>query len=263
MPRLFTAFLILLIIPFSGCDDNFQYSPNEISLKENEKNLNVLNISRIQSSDTLRFLFISDLHHSYEELGDFVNHANSLQDISFVAIGGDLTNFGLQEEYRQSHGWLKLLKMPSVAVIGNHDLLGNGEEVFKQMYGKLNFSFTVNGTKLIFVNSNSREYDFKGVPDLGWLKSELADSANYNEAIVIGHCPPFDADFDPELQSQYAGMLASHNIKTTLYGHSHSFKITQPYNDGVSYVISDDMSDRSYVLVKVFNNFISTEQITF
>ncbi len=264
----YKAVMVVLIITFGSCEDPFQYNPNEVLLSDDEKDLNHKNINRIEAipqKDTLRFILISDTHHEYEDLDDFVELVNAKNDIDFVLISGDLTNFGLQTEYRETNDRLKKLKIPYVAVIGNHDLLGNGEKVFKEMYGNLNFHFKCNNHKFMMINTNSREYNFNGnVPDLDFLRSELNDTSAYNHAYVIGHVPPFNNDFDPDLVNSYTSILAeTGRVKFAAHGHTGGFSIVDWYNNGVPYVQVDDMGARSYVLVKAGNNLISVENIIF
>ncbi len=264
----YKAVMVVLIITFGSCEDPFQYNPNEVLLSDDEKDLNHKNINRIEAipqKDTLRFIMISDTHHEYEDLDDFVDLVNSKNDIDFVLISGDLTNFGLQTEYRETNNRLKKLKIPYVAVIGNHDLLGNGEKVYQEMYGTLNFHFRCNNFKFIGINTNSREYNFNGrVPDLYFLRNELRDTNSFNRAFVIGHVPPFNDDFDPDLEPGYAFVLAeSGKVQFAAHGHTGGYSLVNFYNNGVPYVQVDDMEARSYVLVSAWNNSISVENIIF
>lgn len=248
----------LLVLMFTSCEDTFQYNPNEVVLHDDEKHVNAKNIEKITSipfSDTLRFIVISDVHHDYENFEDFVAVANNMHDIAFVAVTGDLTSFGLQTEYREYHDIMKNLHLPIVSVIGNHDLLGNGEKVYHEMFGDLNFTFTCNGNKFICMDSNSREYDFNGqVPDLAWLNHELSESG-FTHTFVLSHIAPFDNDFDPALENGYVTSLAgSMNARLSFHGHSHEFYQEEHYGDGVLYMITDDIKDRAYTLVTVWSD---------
>lgn len=263
---------VFLVIFFAcllyGCEDTFQFNPNEVKLKDDEKGLNAKNISKIQAQpvdDTLRFILISDTHHEYEDVEGFVKLVNGMTGISFVAIAGDFTNFGLQTEYREANDRLKKLNVPYIAVIGNHDLLGNGSEVFEEMFGSLDFSFAHNGYKFIGINTNSREYGFDGqVPNISWLKSELQDTSTFDQVFVIGHVPPYSNDFDSELESAYATTLASsRKVKISMHGHKGDYAYDEYYNDGVNYLVTDDMKDRAYVLVKIWSGSFSVESKTF
>lgn len=252
-------FFSSLLMFFSSCEDIFQYSPNEIVLKEDEKDLNRKNIDKILSEpakDTLRFLFIADTHHEYEYLDEFVSIANGINDISFVIVAGDITNFGMQFEYRTTNDLLKKLKMPYVVAVGNHDLLGNGGAVFNEMFGKLDFSFNLHGNKFIFINSNSREYNFNGkVPDIDWLYNELRETNTYNKAFITGHVSPFDSDFDSNLETKYVNAInKTGKVKISMHGHSHSHYLGHYYNNGVDVLICSDVHSREYILCKVWDD---------
>src|SRR5688572_6038265 len=126
----------------------FEYHPYEIRVPEDERNWNAQSIRRIQQTvytdDTITFLHMGDTQRFYDEVEDFVKSANRL-DADFVLLAGDITDFGLNDEFHWVHDIMKDLKKPYVAVIGNHDLSGNGEAVFKERYGPLDAAFTVNG----------------------------------------------------------------------------------------------------------------------
>lgn len=265
--RLGRIYLSLLVLVLSGCKDTFQFSPNAASVKEYEKNINARNIAAIEATpvDTIKFIFIADIQYDYEALENFVAAANQVSDARFVLVGGDITNFGLLEEYRETNDRLKKLNIPYVSIAGNHDLLGNGKEVFTQMMGPLDFSFRVGNIKFIGLNTNSREEGFPGnVPDMNWLRQELADTVGIEQVIVSGHVPPYDSGFDPALEEEYRNSLAgSGKVQFSLYGHRHSFSDEDRYNDGLRYIVSDDVGDRKYLLVKAWNSSFSVEEKTF
>jgi hypothetical protein len=52
-------------------------------------------------------------------------------------------------------------------------MLGNGLELYNDMYGPENFCFSFSGYKFIVLNSNSQEVGHNGsLPDTIWLKQE-------------------------------------------------------------------------------------------
>lgn len=263
MRRSISLLLIMIILLSYSCEDVFQYSPNEV--RPHAKDINAKNIARISADDdTLRFIMIADIHHAYEELEGFVDAINNTGGISFVLVAGDHTNFGLQYEYDEVHEKLDRLSVPYIAGNGNHDLLANGIKVFEQMYGPLNFSFRVKENKFVFINTCSREYNFNGaVPDINYLKNELADTNSYTNAIVIGHVPPFDSDFDSKLESAFNNTLVSGNAKASLYGHQHTYQLSDYYQNGIDCLVADDLKDRKYVLIKIYGSEILFEEKSF
>ncbi|HYH14625.1 MAG TPA: metallophosphoesterase family protein, partial [Flavisolibacter sp.] len=117
------------LLSLMSCKDLFQYSPKEVRLEEEEQNINLKNIPKIEAlpkKDTLKFILIGDTQRFYDETADFVTAANQRNDISFVVLAGDISDFGLSKEFKWVHRELKQLKVPYIGVIGNHDMLSNG-----------------------------------------------------------------------------------------------------------------------------------------
>ena len=140
-------YALVLFVLLTSCD-LIDYHPYDgrITYKE-DKDINEMNIFKIrnacQDKDTIRFIFTGDTQRWLDETNDFVKHVNQRDSIDFVIHGGDLTDFGIKKEYIWQHSILSKLKIPYVALIGNHDIIGNGELVYEDMYGPKNFSFSV------------------------------------------------------------------------------------------------------------------------
>ncbi len=159
----------------------------------------------------------------YDDVEEFAARANQ-EDFDFVLMDGDISDFGINDEFSWIYDIMKHLKKPYVSVIGNHDLSGNGEKVFEQRYGPLNDTFITKNFKFILLNTNSREYDFNGrVPDIGWLQQQL-NTNDFERAIVVSHVPPYSSsreanDFDPDLEQAYATTLSqSGKVNLSLHG---------------------------------------------
>jgi 3',5'-cyclic-AMP phosphodiesterase len=249
-----------------GACSLFEYHPYETNVRD--RNLNAKAIDEIKAStegkDTLTVISMGDSQRFYDDLEDFVKSANR-QHADFVFLNGDITDFGLKDEYEWIHDIMKRLTIPYVAVIGNHDLSGNGEEIYEKMYGPTNQTFTLNRHKFIIMNTNGREYHFnKKVPDIGWLQDALRDDETFDYATVVSHIPPFDSDFDLDLENAYASALSeSGKINLSLHAHKHGFKDTIPYNDGIRYLVSTSMDERMYLLIKFYDGQYTYKKIYF
>lgn len=239
----------------TGCD-LIEYHPYEVRLSASETGLNIKAFKTIdditQGNDTISFILIGDTQRSYDQVDSFVQSANSLNH-DFVIVAGDITDFGLMREFRLVNDRLQNLTTPYVAVIGNHDFSGNGQNVFKEMYGPVDDAFLVGSVKFIFLNTNSREANFNGrVPDLDFLSRELA-SDDYEQAIVVSHIPPFDSDFDPILGEQYREILSrERRAKLSLHAHQHRFIDQNYYDDHIRYMVTTAIEDQAYFLFKVW-----------
>ena len=145
----FCISMICSALILCSCEQVFEYHPYELRLDEKYKHINEKNIERLRISDrnrdTVRFIAMGDTQRWYDETEDFVNAVNRRDDIDFVIHGGDISDFGLKKEYCWIHDIMSRLKVPYMAVIGNHDNLGSGREVYEAMYGALNFAFVYGG----------------------------------------------------------------------------------------------------------------------
>ncbi|WP_347158950.1 metallophosphoesterase family protein [Pontibacter chitinilyticus] len=266
-PFLLPAVCLLLALASQACEE-FEYSPYEIRLDDSEKNINQRNIAKIEAqhlapTDTLRFILTADVQGFYEEDAAMVrdinqHHANA----NFLLLGGDLTDFGLAKEFKMIHKSFHSLVMPYVAVVGNHDSVNNGQQVFKAMYGDYNTSFAVGNSKFILLNTNYIEFDEK-VPDLDWLEKELAASTGYDNVFVLSHIPPENYEFGQENTQRYYQLLSKYKVAFSLHGHNHSFKYSRPYDDTVPYVETTTAEDREYLLFTVIGDQVSFERITY
>ncbi|MEJ8843724.1 metallophosphoesterase [Lacibacter sp. H375] len=245
-------YYLLPLLVLSSCK-RFVFHPNEIRPQEKALNSsNIEKIAKLESKTAFNFILLGDTQRFYDEVDDFVSHVNSLNNVSFILVAGDLVDFGLNKEFNWIASKFGKLKTPYVAVIGNHDMLANGRKIFTEMFGPENFSFTYGKNKFICINSNSREVNYNGeIPDINWLSQQLNDQAPDN-IFIVSHVPPFSVDFDKKLESDFAELLtAQHKTRLSLHGHEHQFKQLQPYEGGPTYVVAAASHKRSYVMITV------------
>ncbi|ALW85327.1 metallophosphoesterase [Hymenobacter sedentarius] len=248
------------LLGLAGCD-MLEFSPNDHRVPEEFTNLTRKNLAKLQAKplpagDTLRFVFTGDSQQFYDEAEALVASVNQQPGISFLVVAGDISDFGLGREMRWVDEKLRRLYMPYVTVVGNHDLVGNGREAYQHIFGALDYSFVYGDTKFTMVDTNGREYNFNGqVPNLGWLRPQLASLDGARRQVVISHVPPTNEDFDPALRTPYVQTLReARGLVFEMNGHNHSSSISQPYNDGVTYVNSDAFSERHYMVVTVWGD---------
>lgn len=252
--------LLLCAALLSGCG-LIEFNPNETRVPEAYRDLTRKNLEALQqrpnpaTGDTLRFVFIGDSQRFYEEAEDFVKSVNQQSGIAFVAVSGDISDFGLIREMRWVHDRLKKLDVPYLTVIGNHDMVANGREAYQEVYGPLNYSFEYGHTRFVFVDTNGREYGFNGrVPDVPWVEQALANPGpGISRQVVMSHVPPHDADFDPQLVDPYVQALSTApRIAFELNGHKHDFSIGQPYENGLTFINSYSFEKRQYAVLTLW-----------
>lgn len=249
--------------------DNFEFSPNQIHDGDTPRDLNGKNIERLSAAvpdDTVTIAFVGDSQRFYDEVDDFVDKVNGISHVDFVFLAGDITDFGLLSEFEWINESFERLKAPYIGVIGNHDVVANGQGVFTRMFGPMDFSFVYDSIKFVVHNTNSREFWGERVPDIEWLKKEMKREADSPFEYIIGvsHVPPTDGDFNPRLVSPYASLLASTpGFLVSLHGHVHRHTDHYPFNDGIRYITSFAFDQRSFLLLRIVDGQIIKEEIMY
>lgn len=256
---------VMIVWGIVGCRDSFEFSPNQVFDGDSERQLNAKNLAWLDSlpkDDTITIAFVGDSQRFYDELTNFIDTVNQLSNVDFVLLAGDISDFGLLEEFELINEKFTTLNKPYIGVIGNHDVLGKGDEVFERMFGPLNFSFTYQGVKFVLHNTNSKEYNTGNVPDMNWIRSQLVKSDSAQYFIMVSHVPPFSDDFDKALEGEYATTLEeTPSLLVSLHGHIHEHKDGYPYNDGIRYITAPSFDLQSFVLVQVVDGKIITRLI--
>jgi Icc protein len=267
MKKQMLFFIVVLI--FIGCNSD-EYSPNQTFNRNsvnssNEKEIAEL-VKKIPGS-TIRIVISGDTQRSYAETKLFVDNINARNDIDFVILNGDISDFGLLAEFEGIYKIYDRLDIPFIGVIGNHDLVANGRAVFEQMFGPLNFTFTYGPIKFVCHDTNGREYDFDGsTPNLTWLKSNLTLGAGITNLVAISHVPPIDADFDPLLASPYQTLFnQTPGLIASIHSHRHA-KLETYYQNGTSgvpFIVTNAIVNRAYTIIEIKNGQIIAQEVNF
>lgn len=259
-------FALLLLISCNA----FEYSPNQTHDKDAPQNLNNKAIEKLLTNsstkdDTIRFIITGDTQRSHDEVKLMIQKMNTMNDVEFVAIAGDLSEFGVLQEMKWIATAFEKLHVPYVAIAGNHDVIAKGSNVFKRMYGELNFSFVYRGIKFICHDTNSREYFFDGnTPNIPWLKQELQSQTGVNGFVAISHVPPNSLDFDQKLINPYSGVFNNTpGFLASFHGHTHTYSQFGYSGSKVPYIITASNANREFLLVKIANNKLSYDRIFF
>lgn len=109
--------------------------------------------------NTVMFAFFSDTHYSegsgaVRDLSRCVKDVNTLDNLDFVLVGGDLTDFGTDEEITAVKQILDSLRYKYYVVAGNHDAKWSesGCNTFLKVFGYENFEFECKGWRFIGCN---------------------------------------------------------------------------------------------------------------
>lgn len=268
VPQLFVWGIFALLL--SSCSGGvFDTHPYDVDIS-GETGINARQMSVIESKfankDTLRVAFISDTHLWLSDAKDQVEDVNRRKNVDFVVHCGDLTDTATEVEFEWSRDILSDLNYPFVALIGNHDFLGTGDQTYEVMYGPMDFSFIAGRVKFLCLNTNATEYDYlAAIPNFDWMEEEMTkDSDRFDRTVIIMHAPPYSDQFNNNVCKAFRRYLDYFpGLMCCVYGHNHDDTVSDFYNDGLLFYGIDCAQHRNYRILTITPDGYEMEQIRF
>ena len=258
---------LLASLLLTGCD-LMKYHPY-VGDFDGERHLTQKNLKRLNDLELgpeFHFAFISDTHGWYSELKEEVASLNRRGDIDFVVHCGDLTDTGTSKEYEWSRDILEGISCPWVALIGNHDFLGTGDQAYEVMYGKMDFSFIAGRLKIVCLNTNATEYDYlAAVPNFDFMETEVtADSDRFDRTVLVMHAPPYSDQFNNNVCKAFRRYLDLFpGLLCCVYGHNHNDTVSDIYQDGLLFYGIDCAEHCNYRIMNITPDGYEMEQISY
>ncbi len=210
------------------CGACLRFSPFQVDLDDAQRDQTSKNLAflaqrpraPVSAEAPLTFAFISDTHQGYRNFGKIVDAINARSDVELVLHGGDLTDFGTQQEYVWSYDIFSKLRVPYFEVAGNHDGLANGRILYGEMFGPENFDFSYAGVHFVFFNINTIEWH-EQEPDLDFLERKV-NEVGYEQTFVVTHQPPVSVPhLTASVTERLKSILEQARVDLYLYGHIH------------------------------------------
>lgn len=252
-----------LVVAAAGCvvTTPFDADPEERDLTR--RNLDAL--ATKTPAQRFKFVAFGDVHDEYDDLVRTVDAINARNDIEFVAVAGDMSDRGLRQELEWSQEIFSRLRVPYLTAIGNHDAISSGAQIYRRMYGPLDYRFRFGGIEFVFFNSNSLEFPDSPVPNFGWLDAQLSAATDAAGVVLVTHYPPTFPPQKPEGLYDPAGyeqLFAKHNV--TLFVHSHLTEWGLWTNRGaVNLQCGTFQVNRYYNVVTIEGRSVSIERCRF
>lgn len=255
-----------IMVLVGGCEDSFEFSPYAANVKDSyknthQKNINSLIEANLVVKDEFKVAVIADSHYKYNELDGSISKINKMNDIDFVIANGDITNNGYLKEYELFHEQMDNLKVPYITVIGNHDYKSNGEKIYKEIYGKRNYSVSYNNC--LFIIFDNVFWESNKEPDFIWLENQLVESDKYDKVFVVCHQPPYTSQFTESMEKLYVDLMLEYNVNLSIHGHIHEYKYGDYYEDGMQYLAVGTIWYDEFAIISINKNEIIVERIEF
>ena len=248
---------LLILASLTGCHHVFEYHPYDGRIS-GASDINAGQIKKIEAAckdkDTLIVAFVSDSHGWFSDLRSAVSDINKRSDIDFVVHCGDITDCGTTREFERTRDIMFNLKVPFVVMIGNHDFLGTGDQVFSYLFGGLDFSFIAGRVKFVCLNTNATEYDYlAAVPNFDYMEEQITDrDEEFDRTVVCMHARPYCEQFNNNVAKAFGHYMTL--LKNTMFavsGHNHRLEKDEIYGDGIIYYGMDTVSHGNYCIFTI------------
>jgi len=251
---------LICCLHFSGCTGLIEYSPYDTPVETLD--LNITESGKIPKdlppSDTFKFALISDTHEFYDDMAEAIRGIHTESNIQFIACSGDVTTFGLANEFEWYMDEVKKSTIPFITVIGNHDYRSNGYNIFKSLFGPPNMSFVSGKYKFILFDDVLVENDYVS-PRYEWLIDELSDNTHYN--ILLCHLPPASPEMAGFHNILFREIVTQDNTILCLHGHASTY--IETYYNGIHTLVSTKISLREYYIISLIGNQSIVKRVHF
>ena len=191
-------------------------------------------VCAVAQEKPVKFAYLSDIHISagsnrIENLKRCIADINSQPDIQFTVLGGDITDFGADEEIVFTKGLLDGLEHPYWIVAGNHDAKWSesGCNTFAKVFGYEHFEFEAGGVKFLGCNCGP---NMRMAPalipheTLAWLDSVVLATPRTQPLVLVNHYPQ---DTSVLNYFQLMNTVKKGNIQLLVGGHWHMNKVLE------------------------------------
>jgi predicted phosphodiesterase len=210
------VFIYLACAPFRGSP----YSEVLISASRDMNSKTLPDLNAIESDGKLRIVVITDSHQNYRDLETAIGDVNAVPEADFLVNLGDFTNSAYNFEYDLFLDLWDKIHLPKFCILGNHDTIGAGRELFKKAFGPANTYFESPSYRFISFMGNNWEDPDDFNPQ--WLLDRIQETTK--AVIVFSHVPLTDTErYSGNDRAILDQVLAQSNLILALNGHNHVY----------------------------------------
>ncbi|MFT7110770.1 MAG: Icc protein [Psychrobacter glaciei] len=243
-------FVLIMVSLISGCQ--YEVSPwatdvdcpTSVSVEYNIERLKAQELLVVPGSE-YKVALLSDPQFYPGAFEDVIKRINSMDDVAFILLSGDLAETGIKAEFEWTCKGMAKSNKPIFAVVGNHDALAFGKEIWLENFGPFDYSFSYQNSKFVAYNDN--KYEFESLPDRTFLQQEA--SVGLGElrlnTFAVSHIPPWEKDI------QLSQDLDDYGYDLTLHGHEHGFDFWQLFDVQLPHYVTSFTKEKEYGILTI------------
>lgn len=238
-------YVILLALLTQSCTQGL--SPWDQKIPKHLQGLTEKNLLRLQEREfpegSLRIALLGDPQGTPHDLTKVVDRLNEREDLAFILVLGDLTDYGLQHEYIWAAEALEKSRIPVLTVIGNHDAISYGKELYQKVFGSLDYVFSFGPYRFVMFNNNQFEF---GSTNFDWLSQQVD-----NKTLVASHIPPVvDAHSEAQI-AEWKAINEKAGIIASLHGHRGGKTDFYSLEAGIPYYVVPKLEGERYAILEL------------
>ena len=175
----------------------------------------------------ITFAYLADTHigtaSGADDLRNSVKDINGMDNIDFVILAGDATEYDFASELDTVKAIMDQLDVPYHIIPGNHELKwsASGGEKFKKLFGDDKFNALHGGYRFIGVNQGPLMRMGEGFiarEDLDWTQKQLKKIPKGQPVFFVTHYP-----IDKTVTNSYdfLEIVKHYNVQAIMHGHGH------------------------------------------
>ncbi len=172
---------------------------------------------------------------------------------SFIVNTGDLTDWGLENEWEEYRAVVEKSRIPVYQVNGNHDARwsDNGKNYFIDAFGATYYAFQNQGVWFLMLDSSLllEQYGYISPDQLDWLRQQLAKIGKTAPVVIGFHHPPFLDKVFVANEHDFLNTIRPYNVILVLTGHGHSRRHWQV--NGIDFLMTDGTMDRDFSFLNI------------
>ena len=203
---------------------------------------------------SFRFALLTDMHLSPDlpqhttDLCRAVQEIDSLKEVAFVIIGGDIADKGDRPSLLLAKKLFEKLNVPYYVVPGNHDTryCPTTTTTFDSVFQYHHFSFTYQHVQFIGFNTGQGHGVNSGwVSDseMNWIKGQLHKTGTQQPLFFVTHFPLNPSDVGN--RNAFLHLVKTYNVESILGGHYHRNVFFD--EDGIPDVLTRTLQSNTFV----------------
>jgi 3',5'-cyclic AMP phosphodiesterase CpdA len=193
---------------------------------------NSRNLARLQAlkGDTLTFAVLGDNRNNPAVFEALLKQMARDPGLEFAIHLGDMVPSGELKNYQDFfHSLQNYLKLPLLAVIGNHELSQDPDgRLYREIFGPRDFAFRLGGSYFIVLDDAGKASP--GEKQVQWLEAELKKAQTCRTRLVFLHVPLFDPRvgdqphaLPPQTGRRLAALFREYQVTHIFAGHIHGY----------------------------------------